>query len=215
MAHPSIHPRVASEEQPASHWLHNMSSPPRTKLTLRPLKAAATATSAEPGTEEAASIDDAGTANGLEWVMRIDLDKLIHSKFPEFDGRSGCGKWDGISEDHPLLRLRCCIVLARYTNDSDLPVGREDVDALRDVPFETLCDELSELNATVNHAQLALPPMGLMLTADSKKRPAEMSVQRVFYVLTRLHGTTFVRGASAMVAGRLHGNVCLDLWLPI
>ena len=215
MANPSIHPRVASEEQPASHWLHNMSSPPRTILLLRPLKAAGSATPAEPGTEEAASIDGAATANGLEWVMRIDLDQLIQSRFPEFDGRSGSGKWDSTSEDHPLLRLRCCIVLARPMNGADLPVGRQDVDALRDVPFETLCDELRELNATTNPAQLALPPMGLMLNADSKKRPAELNVQRVFYVLTRLHGTTFVRGASAMVAGRLHSNICLDLWLPI
>jgi hypothetical protein len=192
-----------------------MSSPPRTKLTLRPLKVSGGATPADPGSDDPANIGHASTASGLEWVMRVNLDQLIRNLLPDFDGGSGCGTWGDTTQNHPHLRLRCCLVLARAMNQLGGPVGRDGIDALRDVPFETMCDELRELNAAIDPVPLALPSMGLMMPADKMKRPADMSIHRVFYVLSRLYGTTFVSGASAMVAGRLNGNVCLDLWLPI
>jgi hypothetical protein len=118
------------------------------------------------------------------------------------------------NELFPYLRLRCCVVIARSLVDSTQQVSRIEVEKLRDCPFEQLCDALRDSSAALESKSQDLPPLGLMIKADHQSRTHEKNAARVFYALSRLNGQTFVRGASAMVAGRLHGNICMDLWIP-
>lgn len=215
MSFEAPHTRTERDHSDACSVLHNMSSPPRSKITLRPLKIQDGAWNTDPDVKIHPLRNQSRSGGGLEWVMRVDLDRLIQSVLPDFDGRSGCGTWGDTSQEHPQLRLRCCVVIARSINRTTSPMARDDVDALRDTPFEVLCDELRELNAVIDPTPLKLPAMGMMIQADTTDRSRELNAARVLYVLSRLHGTTFVCGASSMVAGRLHGNICQDLWLPI
>ena len=224
-------------------WLHNMSAPPRSTITLSPLRQR----------NDDTSLEDVGTNvltshGGLRWITRINLDMLIQCYFPDFKDSRGYGSWNDLKIDiddfpndadvvvngktllateskserlnllhielSPYLRLRCCVVIARSLIDSTQSVSRIEVERLRDNPFEQLCDALRDANATLNPKSLDLPPLGVMIKADNQSRPHETSAARVFYSLSRLNGQTFVRSASAMVAGRLHGNICMDLWVP-
>jgi hypothetical protein len=53
-----------------------------------------------------------------------------------------------------------------------------------------------------------------MTRPDDTDRLSEGNPARVFFTLSRLSGSTFVRSGSAMVAGKLPRNITFDLWLP-
>jgi hypothetical protein len=207
--------------------LHNMSAPPKSRMTVQPLRASGTEVPA--GSTKASSC----SSGGLAWVMRIDLDRLIKAHLPDFeswiaDGELHPGATPAASEDRvaakaaplpsPLtgdhyLRLRCCVAVARAMAGGGL-VTTQDVEALRSHPHEALCDELRSLSAAIDPAPLQLPALGIMTRPDGTDRACEGNPARVFFALSRLSGSTFVRSGSAMVAGKLPRNITFDLWLP-
>jgi hypothetical protein len=205
--------------------LHNMSAPPRSRMTVQPLRSAGSQTTI--GADPAASC----SSGGLAWVMRIDLDRLIKAHLPNFESWIADGelhpdgaadKGSGKAETAPLpvmltgdhyLRLRCCVVIARAMAAA-APVTTQGVEALRNLPHETLCDELRTLNAAIDPAPLQLPALGIMTRPDDTDRACEGNPARVFFALSHLSGSTFVRSSSAMVAGKLPRNIAFDLWIP-
>jgi hypothetical protein len=208
--------------------LHNMSAPPRSKMTVKPLRTETRAMAIRSG--HAAS----SSSSGLAWVMRIDLDRLIEEHLPDFHswiadgelrpGRSAPAPGDAtlpptgsvpvmLSGDHHL-RLRCCVVIARLPAGIDCSVSNARVEELRKQPHEALCDELRTLNAAIDPTPLDLPALGMMTRPDGTDRAWETNPARVFYALSRLSGNTFVRSGSAMIAGDMSRNITFDLWLP-
>jgi hypothetical protein len=207
--------------------LHNMSAPPKSRMTLQPLRS--TSSEAPVGSARAASC----SSGGLAWVMRIDLDRLIKAYLPDFEswvadgelhpGGTPAASGDGLAVkaaplpvpltgDH-YLRLRCCVAIAR-TMAAGVPVTTQDVEAMRSLSHEALCDELRALSAAIDPALLRLPALGIMTRPDGTDRPCECNPARVFFTLSRLSGSTFVRSGSAMIAGKLPRNITFDLWLP-
>jgi hypothetical protein len=61
---------------------------------------------------------------------------------------------------------------------------------------------------------LQLPALGIMTRPDGTDRVNEGNPARVFFALSRLSGSTFVRSASSMVAGKMPRNITFDLWIP-
>lgn len=211
-----------------SDLLHNMSAPPKSKMTVQPLRSSNSKVMATSIQSPSCS------SGGLTWIMRIDLDRLIQPLFPEFeawmaDGQvnpggfapsvtDGSGRGGGespakVSGDH-YLRLRSCLVIAQVMAGVAESVTIERVEALRVLPHETLCDQLRTLCAGIDPSPLGLPALGIMTTGDRADRPCETDPSRVFYALSRLSGSTFVRSGSAMIAGLVHGNIVRDLWVP-
>jgi hypothetical protein len=207
--------------------LHNMSAPPKSRMTVQPLRASGSGVQA--GSTEASSC----SSGGLAWVMRIDLDRLIKAHVPAFESWIADGKLHpggdsvasgngvavkaaplhaSLTGDH-YLRLRCCVAIARVMAGGG-PVTTQDVEALRSLPHEALCDELRSLNAAIDPVPLQLPAFGIMTRPDGTDRACEGNPARVFFALSRLSGSTFVRSGSAMVAGKLPRNITFDLWLP-
>ncbi len=217
--------------------LHNMSAPPRSTITVSPL-IRSTKWSLKEESQQSTS------SSGLKWVMRIDLDELINSHIKNFAKsikrefeRKAASETDeyveslvnveGLTEKEikdarekalfrkyfPYLRLRSCLVICRYAAGLSEKVTFEEVNSYRDLPFESLCDELRSASALIPVPE-NLPSLGMVLAADKKVRSTETNAARVIYVLSRLNGTTFVNGGSAMVTGRLHGNIKHDLWVP-
>lgn len=215
-----------AEAPDGSGVLHNMSAPPKSRMTVQPLRSA--------GSEATMRSDQADSSSGgLTWVMRIDLDRLIKAHLPAFDswiadgelhpGRAPAASGIGLAaEAAPLpfpltgdhhLRLRCCVAVARAMAGS-APVTTASVEALRSLPHEALCDELRTLSAAIEPAPLLLPALGIMVRPDGTDRVCEGSAERVLFALSRLRGDTFVRSSSAMIAGNLPRNITFDLWLP-
>ena len=207
--------------------LHNMSAPPKSRMTVQPLRASSSQLTVS--ATRAASC----SSGGLAWVMRIDLDRLIKAHLPAFESWIADGKLhpggahvtsgDGVAVkaaplpvpltgDH-YLRLRCCVTIAR-TMAAGVPVTTQDVEALRNLPHEALCDELRSLSAAIDPAPLQLPALGVMTRPDTTDRLCEGNPARLFFALSHLSGSTFVRSGSAMVAGKLPRNITFDLWLP-
>jgi hypothetical protein len=166
--------------------------------------------------------------------MRIDLDRLIQEYLPDFQswvadgelrpGNSAPAVVDAtlppagslpvmLSGDH-YLRLRCCVVIARLVAGFADTLSNTQVEELRKQPHEALCDELRTLSATIDLTPLGLPALGMMTRPDGTERAWETNPARVFYALSRLSGSTFVRSGSAMIAGNLSRNITFDLWLP-
>jgi hypothetical protein len=214
-------------EPGGSGVLHNMSAPPKSRMTVQPLRVSG---SEVPAGSTAASSCSSG---GLAWVMRIDLDRLIKANLPAFEswiadgqlhpGAAPAARENGVAVkaaplpapltgDH-YLRLRCCVAIARMMSGGG-PVTTQDVEALRSLPHEALCDELRTLNAAVDPAPLQLPALGIMTRPDGTDRSCEGNPVRAFFTLSRLSGSTFVRSASAMVAGKMPRNITFDLWIP-
>jgi hypothetical protein len=207
--------------------LHNMSAPPKSRMTVQPLRSAGSQTTVGTGLAVPRS------SGGLAWVMRIDLDRLIKAHLPDFeswiaDGELHPGGTPAASGDRlaleaaPLpahltgdhyLRLRCCVAIARAMAGT-AAVTTESVEALRGLPHESLCDELRNLNAAIEPAPLQLPALGIMTRPDGTDRVNEGNPARVFFTLSHLSGSTFVRSASAMVAGNMPRNITFDLWIP-
>jgi hypothetical protein len=217
----------AVESPGCGNALHNMSAPPKSRMTIQPLRASSSLT-----TVSAAPVGSR-SSGGLAWVMRIDLDRLIKAHLPVFeswiaDGKlhpgsaAAPGKESGKAEAAPMpvpltgdhyLRLRCCVAIARAMA-AGVPVATHDVEALRNLPHEALCDELRSLSAAIDPAPLQLPALGIMTRPEGMDRPCEGNPARVFYALSHLSGSTFVRSGSAMIAGNLPRNITFDLWLP-
>ena len=207
--------------------LHNMSAPPKSRMTVQPLRASSSQVPV--GSARAASC----ASGGLAWVMRIDLDRLIKAHLPDFESWIADGQLhpgnpsETIGDDHKAetapvtatltgdhyLRLRCCVAIARAMA-ATVPVTTDDVEVLRSLPHEALCDELRTLNAAIDPASLQLPALGIMARPDDTDRVCEGNPARVFFALSHLSGSTFVRSGSAMVAGKLPRNITFDLWLP-
>ncbi|MCX7166631.1 MAG: hypothetical protein NTV11_10200 [Rhodocyclales bacterium] len=207
--------------------LQNMSAPPKSRMTVQPLR---------PTTSQVAvsSVQPVScSSSGLAWVMRIDLDRLIKSHLPDFeswiaDGRlhpgsaaasiGDAGKTEAVpvpvslTGDH-YLRLRSCVAIARAMAGA-VPVTTEDIEALRNLPHETLCDELRALSGAIDPVPLQLPALGMMTCPDGTDRVWETNPARVFFALSRLSGSTFVRSGSAMIAGNMPRNITFDLWIP-
>ena len=220
--------RTGAVESPGrGNALHNMSAPSRSRMTVQPLRPAGSQT-----TVSATPVGSRSTG-GLAWVMRIDLDRLIKAHLPDFeswvaDGKlhPGCtpaASGDGLAVgaaslpvhltgDH-YLRLRCCVVIARAMAGG-APVTTHDVEILRGLPHEALCDELRTLSAAIDPAPLQLPALGIMTRPEGMDQPCEGNPARVFYALSHLSGSTFVRSGSAMIAGNLPRNITFDLWIP-
>jgi hypothetical protein len=217
----------AVESLGCGNALHNMSAPPRSRMTVQPLRPAGnlTTVSAAPAGPR--------SSGGLAWLMRIDLDRLIKAHLSDFEswvadgelhpGGTPAASGDGLAVeaaslpahltgDH-YLRLRCCVAIARAMAWG-VPVTNHDVEALRSLPHETLCDELRGLNAAIDPTPLQLPALGIMTRPDDRNRTSEGNPARVFFTLSRLSGSTFVRSASAMVAGNMPRNITFDLWIP-
>jgi len=207
-----------------SELLHNMSSPPKSKMTVQPLRSADTRVMA--GSIQSATC----SSGGLSWVMRIDLDKLIQAYLPTYEAWMADGQVNpgGASAEprHPdsparmaltgdhHLRLRCLLAIAQVTAGEIASLTVEHVEALRDLPHEVLCDRLRTISAGIDPSPLQLPALGMATPPDRIDRTCEMAPSRVFYAMSRLSGNTFVRGASAMVAGIVHRNIVRDLWIP-
>lgn len=189
--------------------LHNMSAPPRSKMTVKPLRTETREMTIRSGPAASSS------SSGLAWVMRIDLDRLIEESLPDFhswvaDGDVGqiCAGPGGRNitssriragetptGDH-YLRLRCCVVIARLAAGIDNSVSNARVEELRKQPHEALCDELRTLNAAIDPTPLDLPALGMMTRPDGTDRAWETNPARVFYALSRLSGSTFVEAAQ-------------------
>jgi hypothetical protein len=220
--------RTGAVESPGrGNALHNMSAPPKSRMTVQPLRPA--------GNHATVSATPVGarSSGGLAWVMRIDLDRLIKAHLPDFEswvadgelhpGGTPAASGDGLAVeaaslpahltgDH-YLRLRCCVAIARAMAER-VPVTTHDVEALRSLPHEMLCDELRSLNAAIDPVPLQLPALGIMTRPDDTDRLSEGNPARVFFTLSHLSGSTFVRSASAMVAGNMPRNITFDLWIP-
>ena len=217
----------AVESPGCGNALHNMSAPPKSRMTIQPLRASSSLT-----TVSAAPVGSR-SSGGLAWVMRIDLDRLIKAHLPDFEswvadgelhpGGTPAASGDGLAVeaaslpahltgDH-YLRLRCCVAIARAMAER-VPVTTHDVEALRSLPHEMLCDELRSLNAAIDPVPLQLPALGIMTRPDDTDRLSEGNPARVFFTLSHLSGSTFVRSASAMVAGNMPRNITFDLWIP-
>jgi hypothetical protein len=217
----------AAEPPGHGNALHNMSAPPRSRMTVQPLRSA--------DIQVTVSTPQAGSrsSSGLTWLMRIDLDRLIKAHLPGFESWIADGKLQpgnaadqnetgdsvessplpaALTGDH-YLRLRCCLAIARAMAEN-APVTTHEVEALRSLPHETLCDELRGLNAAIDPGPLQLPALGIMTRPDDLDRTSEGNPARVFFTLSRLSGSTFVRSASAMVAGNMTRNITFDLWIP-
>jgi hypothetical protein len=207
--------------------LHNMSAPPRSRMTVQPLRPAGSLTTVS------AAPAGSRSSGGLAWVMRIDLDRLIKAHLPDFEswvadgelhsGGTPAASGDGLAVEaaslpahltgNQYLRLRCCVAIARPMAGG-APVTTQGVEALRDLPHEALCDELRTLSAAIDPAPLQLPALGIMTRPEGMDRPCEGNPARVFFALSHLSGSTFVRSASAMVAGNMRRNITFDLWIP-
>jgi hypothetical protein len=220
--------RTGAVESPGhGNALHNMSAPPRSRMTVQPLRPAGSLTTVS------AAPADPRASGGLAWVMRIDLDRLIKAHLPDFEswvadgelhpGGTPAASGDGLAVeaaslpahltgDH-YLRLRCCVAIARAMAGG-APVTTHDVEILRGLPHEALCDELRNLNAAIDPAPLQLPALGIMTRPDGTDRACEESPARVFFALSRVRGNTFVSSGSAMVAGHMPRNITFDLWIP-
>lgn len=223
------HRRDAMEADGGQGALHNMSAPPRSRITLSPLNVPDTVWHREPGPENRQARGTERAAGGLQWVMRIDLDQLIQRHFPHFVDSGPHGAWgatqevaaqplpagqDGDEEANRYLRLRCCVAIARVIGRPSI-ASADVVTALVGVPHEHLCDELRDISSAIDVSRLDLPPLGLLIKADRRERPYETNAARVFYALSRLSGSTFVRDGSAMVSGQLCGNIQMDLLVPV
>lgn len=182
---------------------HNSGAPPRAKITLKPLRThGKTIFSIHRG-----NIGDL-SPGGLAWVVRIDLDKLIQEHFAGF-------AWLATAPRKiPHLRLKCCVAIARTIGGKTSWIGTEELKVLGLSTFEQLYDELRGILAAIDPAPLDLPPLGMMIRADLQDRPFEPGAARAFYTLSRINGSTFVKGGSAMINGNLDGNIQLDLWVP-
>jgi hypothetical protein len=217
----------AVESRGYGNALHNMSAPPRSRMTVQPLRPAGSLTTVS------AAPAGSRSSGGLAWVMRIDLDRLIKGHLPDFEswvadgelhpGGTPAASGDGLAVgaaplpghltgDH-YLRLRCCVAIARAMAGG-APVTTQGVEALRELPHEALCDELRTLSAAIDPAPLQLPALGIMTRPDDTDRVSEGNPARAFFALSHLSGSTFVRSASSMVAGNMPRNITFDLWIP-
>jgi hypothetical protein len=217
----------AVESPGRGNALHNMSAPPKSRMTVQPLRPAGSQATVGAGPTSSRS------SGGLTWVMRIDLDRLIKAHLLDFEswvadgqlhpGSTAAPRQTGgkaeptalsltLTGDH-YLRLRCCVAIARAMAGG-APVTTQGVEALRNLPHEALCDELRSLNAAIDPTPLQLPALGIMTRPEGMDRPCEGNPARVFFALSRLSGSTFVRSASAMITGNLPRNITFDLWIP-
>ena len=173
----------AREPQPL---LHNMSAPPRTVITFRPLRALGP----EAGPE-------ADPASGLRWLSRLAPAELIRVR-----RRKGAPGDD--------VRLRLSLARAQ-AEQAGLPPPRRLPIAIARLPLEAVADALRALAADVPLASLGLPAFGLLLPARGEPRPHEGSVRLTVAVLARRRGGVFVRDAAPLAPASLEGPA-LDLW---
>ena len=212
-----------------SGLLHNMSSPPKSRMTVQPLRPSSNQVTVRSVPSVTCS------SSGLTWVMRIDLDRLIQDRLPEFAAWMADGKLNPGGSAPPVaagpragsssspatltgdhhLRLRCCLAIAEAMTGAGTSVTTEGVEGLRALSHENLCDQLRTQCARIKPTSLSLPALGMTTPADREDRGCEESPERVFYVLSHLSGSTFVRSGSAMIAGNFERNVTCDLWLPV
>jgi len=207
-------------QQQTGNYLHNMSAPPRCKITMKPIPQSAVQWRDGCDLKLKSVGENSRSAAGLQWVARVDLDALIQSRFPDFAvTRAGAGfKTPLLSRNkykYPAhARLLCCLVIGRNIEDGESKFTCKDVEVLETLSFDQICDELRNITTKTNAEAASLPSMGIAIAADKEKRPAETSAIRTFHILSRLSGSTFARDGTAMITGRLDSNIRLDLWVP-
>jgi hypothetical protein len=179
--------------------LHNMSAPPRTRVTVRPLGAVAN-TGGEPAADSA---DVVRASTGLVPVVAISVERLIRQWFPDYldTGRRGpdatwrdLGRLEGKAARLGNLRLRCLVVLSRLAVGEMKRPNRPEIFRLADTPVEALeaiyLDNVRRLDP-LDHG---LPPFGLVQSADGEGIAWETEPARALAVLSRCGGTVYSAG---------------------
>ncbi|MCC6772465.1 MAG: hypothetical protein IT360_14820 [Gemmatimonadaceae bacterium] len=179
--------------------LHNMSAPPRSVLTFRPV----------------VPVGDAGDPSptlgtGMRWRCRVRLGERDQALV---DGLGAERAAQVASEpDHGGGRRVLALALAEEEG------GATPSDALWDrvwaLPAEALADELCAVALRVDLAALGYPRFGLFLREDGGARPSEPSLRVALALLARKRGRVFLREAEPLAP---HTITALgwDLWVPL
>ncbi len=176
----------------------NMSAPPRSTLTLQPFRL--------PDERAAEPARGAPTNWGLAWYARVDFDRILLDRWPQWGGRLSGVAGPGVRQTH--VRLCAAVALARGQG-----VSLNDpwfLDASLD---EELADELLGLAPTLSRAG-ALPPLMLATRASSPGPDPDPDPVRTLAVLTHLTGRTCDPGGSPLLSQALREGLPVDLWIP-
>ena len=180
--------------------LENMSAPPRSKVTVRPLRA--------PETTDADATPDPMRLPGacsLRLVSRVRLDELITARIPRALANSWTPATKATGLDPNLTReyrrLLASVVLARRVT-GEPHAAYAAMRAAASTPQEALEDELVSRVRQLDGRRLGLPAYGFIRHYPEwgcfLKVPAETDVARALYIVTHCYGQSFLRDADPL-----------------
>lgn len=185
----SGHSGLDREQAPGADLLHNMSAPPRLKITLNPLPAAPRAAG---GHEAATDV----LPQGLHLVARVNLDPFRAIVDREYRGHYEYTAWE-------LARL---ILITR------LAQGRphQGMSALRSRGHEFLRDELRKGLAAIDVPRPELPEFAIVCRGEpggACEVPCETDPARALSLVARVTGSVYVGRREPRVASLVQKQV--------
>ena len=200
---------------PRLRALHNMSAPPRTRITVRPLRPGAGVRRTGPAEMryEGPTADDAtvvAASTGLVPVALLSPVLLTQHWFPTYvdEGPVGTGatwkdkdKLKGRAAYLKHLRLRCLVVLSRIALGELRRPNRESVFRLARARLEALEAAYLENVRRLDPLALSLPPFGFAkpITGYTDLVPVETDPARALALLSRCSGTVFSAGREPLL----------------
>ena len=193
--------------------LDNMSAPPRSKVTIRPLRAPATTNGSDAGPDP---MRLPGACN-LRLVSRVRLDELITVTIPRTLANSWTPATKATGIDPNLTReyrrLLASVVLARRVT-GEPQAGYAAIRAAAGQPQEALEDELFARVRQLDGRRLGLPAYGFIRHYPEwgcfLKVPAETDIARALYISTHCYGQSFLRDADPLPLNHVASGM-LDL----
>ena len=184
--------------------LHNMSAPPRTRITVRPLRQS-TGPIEFPGRKR-----DTG-ATGMTPIALISLPRLIQHWFPRYLDRSAGNKGPAWRDQSRLkgpaastrnLRLRCLVVLSRVAAGELKKPTRRSIFRLAAVPVEGLEEMYLERVRRIRPLDHDLPPFAFVRPVEESRRElpeSETDPARALALLSRCSGTVYSAARSPLL----------------
>ena len=206
---PNLNAEMRQGAEAGMDALHNMSAPPRTRISIRPLhpqKPEADSQAPKGGSET-------NSDTGLQRFTTIAVDRLIQRWFPAFRVKRGdlsCVRWGdrarltGRAENTEHLRLRCLIAISQLATGELLEINRRQVYALVGHTLEALEELFMDNIARLDPVALGLPPFALARplgpgNISFRRLRVELNPARALALLSRTGGKVYSAGRTPVL----------------
>ena len=155
--------------------IHNMSTPPRTRLVVHPYRT-------KEGRNEGSPL---GSSAGLTIRMQISRDHVLRKHIPGFMEPE---KRNSINEKHVLIGL---LILSRIAQGGEAGQARAEQPSMMKRTTESLMDEYLENVGLLNPVELGLPAFAIVRPLYSNLDPVEDPAQ-MLAVMSRITNGIFI-----------------------